>query len=115
MVTSLIGFFSDFKEREKLEDLLNYVKIEKFIKLSKVETAITDKKLVLTGTFNAFSRVELKSICERAGAKVLTSVSNNVDFLVVGQAPGSKVKKAGELGIKQVNEEEFKVLIDYNL
>ena len=35
MVTSLIGFFSDFKEREKLEDLLNYVKIEKFIKLSK--------------------------------------------------------------------------------
>jgi NAD-dependent DNA ligase len=35
--------------------------------------------------------------------------------LVVGQAPGSKVKKAGELGIKQVNEEEFKVLIDYNL
>ena len=54
MVTSLIGFFSDFKEREKLEDLLNYVKIEKFIKLSKVETAITDKKLVLTGTFNAF-------------------------------------------------------------
>ena len=115
MVTSLIGFFSDFKEREKLEDLLNYVKIEKFIKLSKVETAITDKKLVLTGTFNAFSRAELKSICERSGAKVLTSVSNNVDFLVVGQAPGSKVKKAGELGIKQVNEEEFKVLIDYNL
>ena len=115
MVTSLIGFFSDFKEREKLEDLLNYVKIEKFIKVSKVETAITDKKLVLTGTFNAFSRAELKSICERAGAKVLTSVSNNVDFLVVGQAPGSKVKKAGELGIKQVNEEEFKILIDYNL
>ena len=115
MVTSLVGFFSDFKEREKLEDLLNYVKIENFIKLSKIETAITNKKLVLTGTFNAFSRAELKSICERAGAKVLTSVSNNVDFLVVGQAPGSKVKKAGELGIKQVNEEEFKVLIDYNL
>ena len=37
----------DFKEREKLEDLLNYVKIEKFIKLSKIETAITNKKLVL--------------------------------------------------------------------
>ncbi len=115
MVTSLLGFFSDLKEIEKLEDLLNYVKIENFIKLSKVETAITDKKLVLTGTFNAFSRAELKSICERHGAKVLTSLSNNVDFLLVGQAPGSKVKKADELGIKRMHEEEFKVLIDYNL
>ena len=55
------------------------MKIENFIKLSKVETAITDKKLVLTGTFNAFSRAELKSICERHWAKVLTSLSNNVD------------------------------------
>ncbi len=115
MVTSLVGFFSDLKEIEKLEDLLNYVKIENYIKLSKVETAITDKKLVLTGTFNAFSRAELKSICERHGAKVLTSLSNNVDFLLVGQAPGSKVKKADELGIKRMHEEEFKVLIDYNL
>ena len=71
--------------------------------------------MVLTGTFNGFSRAELKSICEKQGAKVLTALSNNVDFLVVGQSPGSKVKKAGELGIKQVNEEELKVLINYNL
>ena len=88
--------------------------IDRFIKLSNIETAITNKKLVLTGTFNAFSRAELKSICERAGAKVLTSVSNNVDLLVVGQAPGSKVKKADEFGVKQIFEEEFKALIDYN-
>ena len=108
MVASLIEFFSDFKEREKLDDLLNYVKIEKFIKSSKVETAITDKKLVLTGTFNGFSRAELKSICERHGAKVLTALSNNVDFLIVGQSPGSKVK-ADEFGVKQIFEEEFKV------
>ena len=100
---------------QMIDTLLNYVKIEKFIKLSKIETAITNKKLVLTGTFNAFSRAELKSICERHGAKVLTALSGKVDFLVVGQAPGSKVKKADELGVKQIYEEEFKVLIDYNL
>ena len=69
------------------------MKIEKFIKSSKVETAITDKKLVLTGTFNGFSRAELKSICERQ-QKVLTALSNN--DLIVGQSPGSKVKKADE-------------------
>ena len=50
--------------------MLNYVKIEKFIKSSKVETAITDKKLVLTGTFNGFSRAELKSICEGMGQSI---------------------------------------------
>ena len=91
------------------------VKNSRNIKLSKIETAITNKKLVLTGTFNEFSRAELKSICERHGAKVLTALSNNVDFLVVGQSPGSKVKKADEFGVKQIFEEEFKALIDYNL
>ena len=71
--------------------------------------------MVLTGTFTGFSRAELKSICEKNGAKVLTALSTNVDLLVVGQSPGSKVKKAGELGVKQIFEEEFKVLIDINI
>ena len=42
-------------------------------------------------------------------------MSTNVDFLVVGQSPGSKVKKADELGIKQIYEEEFKALIETNI
>ena len=71
--------------------------------------------MVLTGSFIGFSRAELKSICEKNGAKVLTALSKNVDLLVVGQSPGSKVKKASELGVKQIFEEEFKVLIDFNI
>ena len=89
--------------------------VESVIKQNKIETAITNKKLVLTGTFNGFSRAELKSICEKHGAKVLTTLSTNVDFLIVGQSPGSKVKKAHELKVKQISEEEFKVLIDTNI
>ena len=115
MVISLMEFFSDYTEREKLEDLLNYVNIESIVKQNKIETAITNKKLVLTGTFNGFSRAELKSVCEKHGAKVLTALSTNVDFLVVGQSPGSKLKKAHELKVKQISEEEFKVLIDINI
>lgn len=115
MVNSIMEFFSDHKETAKVEDLLNYIEIESFIKHNKIETAITNKKLVLTGTFKEFSRAELKSICEKNGAKVLTALSANVDFLVVGQSPGSKVKKASELGVKQIFEEEFKVLIDINI
>ena len=71
--------------------------------------------MVITGTFNRFSRAELKSICEKHGAKVLTALSTNVDFLIVGQSPGSKVRKAHELKVKQISEEEFKVLIDTNI
>ena len=115
MVNSIMEFFSDHKETAKVEDLLNYIEIESFIKHNKIETAITNKKLVLTGTFKGFSRAELKSICEKNGAKVLTALSTNVDLLVVGQSPGSKVKKASELGVKQIFEEEFKVLIDINI
>ena len=115
MVVSLIEFFSDFTEREKLEDLLNYVNIESIFKKNKIETAITNKKLVLTGTFSGFSRAELKSICEKHGAKVLSALSTNVDFLIVGQSPGSKVRKAHELKVKQISEEEFKVLIDTSI
>ena len=115
MVNSIMEFFSDHKETAKVEDLLNYIEIESFIKHNKIETAITNKKLVLTGTFKGFSRAELKSICEKNGAKVLTALSANVDFLVVGHSPGSKVKKASELGVKQIFEEEFKVLIDINI
>ena len=115
MVNSIMEFFSDHKETAKVEDLLNHIEIESFIKHNKIETAITNKKLVLTGTFKEFSRAELKSICEKNGAKVLTALSANVDFLVVGQSPGSKVKKASELGVKKIFEEEFKVLIDINI
>ncbi len=115
MVISLLEFFSDLQERKKVEDLLSCVKIESFIKNNKIETAITNKKLVLTGTFKGFSRAELKSICEKNGAKVLTTLSTNVDLLIVGQSPGSKVKKANELGVKQIFEEEFKVLIDTDI
>ena len=60
--------------------MLKYIEIENFIKHNKIKTAITNKKLVLTGTFKAFSRAELKSICEKNGAKVLDSSVNECRF-----------------------------------
>jgi DNA ligase (NAD+) len=46
------------------------------------------------------------------GYKIASSVSSNLDFLVIGEKPGSKLKKAKELGIKIINENEFIKLVD---
>ncbi len=48
----------------------------------------------------------------RLGAKVTDSVSKSVNFVVVGEAPGSKYQKALTLGIKTINEEEFLTLLE---
>ena len=83
--------------------------------MAKASMINRDRKRVRLVQKFKHKRAELKSICEKNGAKVLTALSTNVDLLVVGQSPGSKVKKASELGVKQIYEEEFKVLIDTNI
>ena len=62
---------------------------------------------VITGSLNSMTRSELSDKLEALGAKVGSSVSKNVDILVVGSNPGSKLKKAETLGIRVVSENEL--------
>jgi DNA ligase (NAD+) len=63
---------------------------------------------VVSGTFNRFSREEIKDFIEQHGGVVKSSVSSKTDFLVVGEAPGaSKLEKAEKLGVKIITEEEL--------
>lgn len=64
--------------------------------------------VVITGTLEAFSRAEAKSIVEAQGGKVSSSVSARTGFLIAGEKPGSKLKKAEELGVEVLDEEAFK-------
>ncbi len=66
---------------------------------------------VLTGTLESFSRSEAKTLIEAEGGKVSGSVSKKTDYLVAGAEPGSKYDKAVELGIKILNEDDFRNLI----
>ena len=66
---------------------------------------------VLTGTLEEFSRDKAQEILKSLGAKTPNSVSKNTDFVVAGANAGSKLTKAQNLGIKILNEQEFKELI----
>lgn len=63
---------------------------------------------VITGSFENYSREELKYLITSMGANVTDSVSKKTNYLIVGDNPGSKVEKADKLGIKTLNIDEFK-------
>jgi DNA ligase (NAD+) len=75
------------------------------------EKTLAGKTFVLTGTLENFKRDEAKAIIERLGGKVSGSVSKKTDFAVAGEAAGSKLQKANELGIKILNEAEFSAMV----
>jgi len=66
---------------------------------------------VLTGTLNSLTRDRAKAKIKELGAKVLSTVNKKLDFLVVGDNPGTKYNKAKELGIKILTEDQFLKLI----
>jgi DNA ligase (NAD+) len=69
------------------------------------------RKFVLTGTLEQFSREQAAELVVSLGGSVSSSVSKKTDFVVAGAAPGSKYDRAREMGVKVINEEEFKRLL----
>jgi len=74
------------------------------------KTAITGKGFVLTGTLVSMTRFQAKTMIKEAGGDVHSSVSAKTDYVVAGESAGSKLNKAKELGVKIIDEEEFKKL-----
>ncbi len=68
---------------------------------------IKNRTFVFTGSLDHFSREEAEALVEKFGGRASGSVSKKTDYVVAGGSPGSKFKKARELGIKIITEEEF--------
>lgn len=110
MAEDLIGFFAEQHNIDILEDLSLLLDVQPFERAQQQDTAVAGKVVVFTGSLS-MSRSEAKDQAERLGAKVTGSVSKKTDYVIAGEDAGSKLKKAGELGVKILTEEEWLKLI----
>ncbi len=110
VAASVHQFFSDKKNKESI-GRLKKAGVQVIEQKAKEKGKLAGKIFVFTGTLKTYGRDEARSLVESKGAKTASSVSKKVDYVVVGEDPGSKFDKAKELGIKTLTEEEFKELI----
>lgn len=107
MAMELEAFFAEEHNLNIIKKLRTYVQVEEYIQDEEVTTVLSDKTIVFTGTLEHMTRFEAKALAQKCGAKVAGSVSAHTDYVVVGADAGSKAKKAEELGVKMLSEEEF--------
>ncbi len=110
MAQSVVEFFSHNESRElikRLKELGVNTVSKKEVKGSIFE----GKTFVLTGTLPTITRSEATKIIESFAGKVSSSVSKKTDYVLAGEDAGSKLKKANDLGVTVISEEEFKGMI----
>jgi len=108
---SILTFFQSEENRKVIEKMLNAgVTIQEEEELPK-DKPLRGKVFVFTGALESMTREEAKRRVEELGGMVASGVSRRVDYVVVGKEPGSKYDKARSLGVKIIDEEEFKKLI----
>ena len=77
-----------------------------------VDERFANKQFVLTGTLSSFTRDEAKALIEARGGRVNSSVSKKTDYVIAGEAAGSKLDKAESLGVTVINEAAFKTMLE---
>ena len=77
-----------------------------------VDTRFAGMTFVLTGTLSKFSRKDAQEMIEQRGGKASGSVSKKTTYVVAGEAAGSKLQKAQELGIPILTEEDFAAMLE---
>ena len=114
---SVSGFFAQGENRRVVEELL----AEGVAPVPEVVSApttggqaegVSGKSFVLTGSLSRWTRSEAKALVQAAGGRVTGNVSGKTDFLVAGEAAGSKLAKAEKLGVRVLSEEELATLLE---
>lgn len=104
---SVIEFFNQEKIINSIRELLCLGVKPVYEEDEVVQNVFSGKTIVVTGSLEKYSRLEIKEKIESLGAKDAGSVSKKTDYVLVGKDPGSKYSKALKLGIKIIGESEF--------
>ena len=109
---SIYNFFHNPKNLKVLEKLKKGGVKFPAEKIEEREAPLSGKTFVLTGGLDSFTRTEARKLIEDKGGRVASSVSNKTDFVIAGKDPGSKYDNALRLGIRILDEAEFKTMIE---
>lgn len=113
---SVQGFFAESHNREIITELINAGVSwpEVLVADSSSDLPLAGQTFVLTGALTKLTRDEAQARIEALGGKVTASVSKKTNYVVVGDSPGSKQKKAEELGVPLLDESAFEALLVAN-
>jgi DNA ligase (NAD+) len=110
---SVVNFFQSPLNTEFLHDLMSGdLGINPTLEASPKESGLSGKRFVLTGTLPTLSRAEAKARIIAKGGRVLSSVSRETDYVVLGEAAGKKLTEAQKLNIPTISEEELLALLE---
>lgn len=110
MADSVVEFFSLEQTKQMIDELKNFglnMESQREIKDNRFE----GMTFVLTGTLTNFTRNEAQEIIESYGGKATSSVSKKTTYVLAGEAAGSKLQRATDLGVTIINEEQFAEMI----
>jgi len=110
IVIAIIDYFRDLHNLKMLENVEKELTIQDVIS-TRANSKLSGLSIVFTGSMEKMSRAEAKKKAEELGMKVLGAVSTKTNYVVAGIDSGSKLKKAQELNIKILNENEWESLI----
>ena len=109
---AIAEWFSDEENRKLVAELRELgLRFETGEELKPVEGPLSGQTYVITGTLESFTRDEAAAALEAKGAKVGNSVSKKTAGLIVGEEPGSKLKKAQQAGVPVLSEQDLKKLV----
>jgi DNA ligase (NAD+) len=103
---TVIQFWSDDSNKKMVQNCLDYGVRFANVKVN-LHQPFAGQTFVFTGSLQQLTRKEANDILENLGGKTSGSVSEKTDFVIAGSSAGSKLKKAGDLGISILTEEEF--------
>ncbi|MBI5788910.1 MAG: NAD-dependent DNA ligase LigA [Candidatus Schekmanbacteria bacterium] len=106
IANNIVEFFGNPRNQALIRELLD-LGIKPQPKAAKPEGKLSGKRFLFTGTLARYTRTEAAELVKNQGGEVASAIGKSIDYLVAGEEAGSKLDKAGKLGVKVISEEEF--------